>query len=99
MILNLVKDIAILIVFFLLALLPIEIEVYLNKGYFVDPIKNTTILFICWTLAILIFITGKTVKWYFRPKSTHPRLLRIYPPPEWWAKETWHNTKSDIPLS
>jgi len=62
---DLIKDMATLIVFFLLALLPIEIEVYMNKGYFVDPIKNTTISFICWTLALLIFIMGKTVKWYF----------------------------------
>ena len=65
MIPDLLKDLATLLIFFLFALLPIEVEVYMNKGHFVDPIKNTTILFICWSLAFLIFVVGKTVKWYF----------------------------------
>lgn len=63
MILGLIKDMAILFVFFLLALLPIEIEAYINEGYFIDPLKNPTTLFICWMLALLIFIGGKTIKW------------------------------------
>jgi len=62
-ILGLVKDIVILLVFFLLALLPIEFEVYMNEGYFVDPLKNPTILFMCWMIVLLIFIGGKTIKW------------------------------------
>lgn len=65
MFLELFKDLATLVFFFLLALLPIEFEAYVNEGYFVNPIENTTILFMCWTLAFLIFIIGKTVKWYF----------------------------------
>ena len=68
---DLIKNIAILVVFFLFALLPIEVEAYVNEGYFVDPIKNTTIFFMCWTLALLIFIMGKTAKWYFSYARKH----------------------------
>lgn len=73
MILDLIKDIATLVFFFLLALLPIEFEAYMNEGYFVDPIENTTIFFMCWTLALLIFIIGKTVKWYFNYEKENPQ--------------------------
>jgi hypothetical protein len=84
---NLIKDMATLIIFFLLALLPIEVEAYMNRGHFLDPIKNTSIFFICWVLALLIFILGKTANWYFNLKTTHLAHLIIYPPPEWWIIE------------
>jgi len=62
MIPNLLKDLATLVCFFLLALLPSQIEAYVNEGHF---IINTNIVFMSWLLAMLIFIVGKTVKWYF----------------------------------
>jgi len=73
MILDLIKSLATIVFFFLLFLGYVEFEFYMNEGYFVDPIKNTTIFFMCWMQALLIFIFGKTAKWYFNYGKENPQ--------------------------
>lgn len=74
---DLIKDIATIIVFFLLALLPTEVEAYANEGHF---IINANIVYMSGSLAILIFIVGKTLA-YLRTIEIPREEIIVKPKP------------------
>ena len=58
-------DLATLFFFFILAIAPSQLEALLNEGHL---IINLNIVFISFLLALLIFIGGKTLKWFHESK-------------------------------
>jgi hypothetical protein len=57
---SLLSDLFILLVFFVFAIAPSQIEALINEGHL---IINLNIIFINFLLALLIFILGKSAKW------------------------------------